>query len=170
MSHWIHGETGGYLRYSTEQRNWFETDFPKFLEQAGKPLSEHKRTKEHASYIIEARETGRVYRGHFNLRNNGIIRNLPADAIIESTGFVDRFGINMVEGIELPLACAATCSVSIGVQRMSVEAAVSGDIDLLKLALTYCVPFCVASYGSYNSLLAVARARARQEATRVPGA
>ena len=137
MSHWIHGETGGYLRYSTEQRNWFETDFPRFLEEAGKPLSEHKRTKEHASYIIEARETGRVYRGHFNVRNNGIIRNLPADAIIESPGFVDRFGINMVEGIELPLASAATCSVSIGVQRMSVEAAVTGDLDLLKLAVLH---------------------------------
>jgi alpha-galactosidase len=137
MSHWIHGETGGYLRYSTETRNWFETEFPQFLEQAAKPLTEHKRTKEHASYIIEARETGRVYRGHFNRRNNGVIRNLPADAIIESPGFVDRFGINMVEGIELPLACAATCSVSIGVQRMSVEAAMSGDIDMLKRAVLH---------------------------------
>lgn len=137
MSDWIHGETGGYLRYSTERRNWFETDFPKFLEEAGKPLSQHKRTTEHASHIIEARETGRVYRGHFNVRNNGIIRNLPADAIIESPGFVDRFGINMVEGIELPMACAATCSVSISVQRMSVEAAMKGDIDLLKLAVLH---------------------------------
>jgi alpha-galactosidase len=137
MSDWIHGETGGYLRYSTERRNWFETDFPMFLEQAEKPLSQYKRTTEHASHIIEARETGRVYRGHFNVRNNGIIRNLPADAIIESPGFVDRFGINMVEGIELPLACAATCSVSISVQRMSVEAAIKGDIDLLKLAVLH---------------------------------
>jgi alpha-galactosidase len=137
MSHWIHGETGGYLRYSTETRNWFETEFPQFLQQADKPLSEHKRTKEHASYILEARETGRVYRGHFNTRNNGIIRNLPADAIIESTGYVDRFGINMIEGIELPLGCAATCSVSVSVQRMSVKAAVTGDIDLLKLAVLH---------------------------------
>jgi alpha-galactosidase len=137
MSDWIHGETGGYLRYSTERRNWFETDFPMFLEQAEKPLSQYKRTTEHASHIIEARETGRVYRGHFNVRNNGIIRNLPADAIIESPGFVDRFGINMVEGIELPLACAATCSASISVQRMSVEAAIKGDIDLLKLAVLH---------------------------------
>lgn len=30
MSDWIHGETGGYLRYSTETRNWFETEFPQF--------------------------------------------------------------------------------------------------------------------------------------------
>ncbi|HHY49368.1 MAG TPA: alpha-glucosidase/alpha-galactosidase, partial [Alphaproteobacteria bacterium] len=89
------------------------------------------------SHIIEALETGRTYRGHFNVRNHGIIRNLPADAIVESPGFVDRFGINMVEGIELPLACAATCSVSISVQRMSVEAAVNGDVDLLKLAVLH---------------------------------
>jgi alpha-galactosidase len=35
MDDWIHGETGGYLRYSTENRNWFEQDFPKFLDEAG---------------------------------------------------------------------------------------------------------------------------------------
>ena len=137
MSDWIHGETGGYLRWSTERRNWFETDFPMFLEQAAKPLSEYRRTTEHASYIMEAQETGRAYRGHFNVRNNGVIRNLPADAIIESPGFVDRFCINMVEGIELPMACAATCTASINVQRMSVEAAVKGDIDMLKLAVLH---------------------------------
>ncbi|MEO7035647.1 MAG: alpha-glucosidase/alpha-galactosidase [Polyangiaceae bacterium] len=136
-SHWIHGETGGYLRYTMEQRNWFETDFPRFLEEAKAPLSEHVRTTEHASYIIEAIETGRVYRGNFNMPNNGIITNLPGDAIVESPGFVDRFGINMVEGITLPLQCAATCSASINVQRMSVEAAVHGDIEMLKLAVLH---------------------------------
>ena len=43
----------------------------------------------------------------------------------------------LVEGIELPIACAATCSVSISVQRMSVEAAITGDIDMLKLAVLH---------------------------------
>jgi alpha-galactosidase len=71
------------------------------------------------------------------VRNNGIIKNLPADAIIESPGFVDRFGINMVAGITLPEACAATCISSINVQRMSVHAAITGDIDLLKLAVLH---------------------------------
>lgn len=137
LSDWIHGETGGYLRYTEERRNWFETDFPVFLEEAGRPLSDHKRTAEHASHIIEAIETGRTYRGHFNVVNNGIITNLPDDAVIESPGFVDRFGINMVEGIELPMACAATCSASISVQRMSVEAAMTGDIEMLKLAVLH---------------------------------
>jgi len=134
---WIHGETGGYLRYATENRNWFETDFPQFLEEAGSPLSAHERTDEHASHILEALETGRTYRGHFNVRNGGIVTNLPEDCIIESPGFVDRFGINMVEGITLPLAAAATCNVSVSVQRMSVRAAQAGDLDLLKQAVLH---------------------------------
>jgi alpha-galactosidase len=136
MDEWIHGETGGYLRHSTENRNWFEEDYPKFLEDAGTRLI-GPRTDEHASWILEALETGRVNRGHFNVRNGGIITNLPEDCIVESPGFVDRFGINMVEGITLPAACAATCQASVDVQRMSVHAAMTGDIDLLKLAVLH---------------------------------
>ena len=43
----------------------------------------------------------------------------------------------MVAGITLPEACAATCIASINVQRMSVHAAIAGDIDLLKLAVLH---------------------------------
>lgn len=137
LSDWIHGETGGYLRYTTENRNWFETDFPKFLEDAGKPLAGYQRTDEHASHIIEALETGRPYRGHFNVRNDGVIKNLPPDCVIESPGVVDRFGINMIAGVTLPEACAATCRASVDVQRMSVHAAVTGEVELLKQAVLH---------------------------------
>ena len=102
-----------------------------------KPIDPADRSNEHASHILEALETGRVYRGHFNVRNDGIIANLPPDAIVESPGFVDRFGLNMAAGITLPEACAATCMASINVQRMSVHAAISGDLDLLKLAVLH---------------------------------
>jgi alpha-galactosidase len=137
LSKWIHGETGGYLRVCTEGRNWFETDFPKWLAEAGKPLSEYRRSSEHGSHIIEAHQTGRVYRGHFNVQNRGVIRNLPEDSIIEAPGFVDHFGINMVSGFELPAACAATCRASIDVQRMAKDAAVSGDVTVLKQAMLH---------------------------------
>jgi alpha-galactosidase len=137
MDEWIHGETGGYLRYSTENRNWFEEDFPTFLDEAGKPLSQYARTDEHASHIIEGLETGRTYRGHFNVKNGSTITNLAPDCIVESPGFVDRFGINMVGGVTLPLACAATCTASVNVQRMAVQAAITGDVDLLKQAVLH---------------------------------
>ena len=137
LSDWIHGETGGYLRVCTERRNWFEDDFPKWLQEAGLPLEHYQRSTEHCSYIIEALETGRVYRGHFNTKNQGVVQNLPEDCIVESTGFVDRFGLHMASGIELPLGCAAACRTSIDVQRMSVEAAMQGDVELLKLAVLH---------------------------------
>jgi alpha-galactosidase len=137
LSGWIHGETGGYLRVCTEGRNWFETDYPRWLEEAGRPIGEHRRSSEHGSYIVEAIATGRPYRGHFNVRNHGILPSLPADCVVEAPGYVDRFGLNMVEGIELPMACAATCRASIDVQRMAVRAAVTGDAVLLKQAVLH---------------------------------
>lgn len=137
MSNWIHGETGGYLRHCTERNRWFETDFPKLLEDAGSPIDPSGRSNEHASHIIEALETGRPYRGHFNVPNDGLITNLPDDAIVETPGYVDRFGLNMVAGITLPEACAATCMTSINVQRMAVHAAIDGDVELLKLAVLH---------------------------------
>ncbi len=137
LSEWIHGETGGYLRHCTERNEEFATNYPQLLAEAATPIDPANRSTEHASYIIQALETGRSYRGHFNVRNNGIITNLPADAIVESPGYVDRFGLNMAAGITLPDACAATCIASINVQRMAVKAAITGDVDLLKLAVLH---------------------------------
>ncbi|MFC5466347.1 alpha-glucosidase/alpha-galactosidase [Lederbergia graminis] len=132
---WINGETGGYLRVCTEGRNWFETDFPNWLKDKPFEYKQENRSKEHGSYIIEGLETGRVYRGHFNVVNNGVISNLPDDAIIEAPGYVDRNGINMTQVGELPLGPAAVCNVSISVQRLAVEAAVNGDDFLLRQAM-----------------------------------
>jgi alpha-galactosidase len=38
---------------------------------------------------------------------------------------------------ELPLACAATCAASVRVQEMGMEAAVHGDVMLLKQAMLH---------------------------------
>ncbi len=131
---WIHGETGGYLRVSTEGRNWFETDFPNWVKQDPPDYSEGRRSEEHGSWIIEGRETGRTYRGHFNVRNSGTITNLPDEAIVEVPGYIDRNGVNIPKVGDLPLGCAAVCNASIQVQKLAVEAAVHGDVDLLKQA------------------------------------
>jgi alpha-galactosidase len=137
LSSWINGETGGYLRVCTEGRNWFETDYPNWLAQDPPKFIPEKRSEEHGSWIIEGLETGRVYRGHFNVPNKGIITNLPDDCIIEVPGYVDRNGINIPVVGDLPLGCAATCSVSVRVQEMAVKAAVTGDVSLLKLAMLH---------------------------------
>jgi len=131
---WINGETGGYLRVCTEGRNWFKEDFPNWMKEPAYLYTEEERGQEHGSYIIEALETGRTYRGHFNTMNNGIIQNLPQDAVIEAPGYVDRNGISMPIVGDLPLGCAAVCQASISVQRLAVEAAITGDDQLLRQA------------------------------------
>lgn len=132
---WINGETGGYLRVCTEGRRWFDHDFPNWMAEPPFTFEPEKRGEEHGSYIIEALETGRIYRGHFNAVNNGVITNLPDDCIIEAPGYVDRTGINMPVLGDLPLGCAAVCNASVSVQRMAVRASVEKDLTLLKQAM-----------------------------------
>lgn len=132
---WIDGETGGYLRVCKEDRNWFENDFPNWMKEPAKQYVPETRSQEHGSYIIEGLELGHVYRGHFNVMNNGCITNLPDECVVEVPGYIDANGVNIPKVGDLPLGCAAICSQSIWVQRLSVEAAVSGDIRLLRQAL-----------------------------------
>ncbi|MBT6147376.1 MAG: alpha-galactosidase, partial [Gemmatimonadetes bacterium] len=135
MDSWIQGETGGYLRVCTEGRDWFTTDFPNWMKENPPVFSPETRSEEHGSWIIEARETGRTYRGHFNVMNDGAIPNLPNESIVEVPGYIDKNGISIPQVGDLPLGCAAICNTSISVQKMAMEAAVHGDVDLLKQAM-----------------------------------
>lgn len=134
MDSWINGETGGYLRVCTEKRDWFKEDFPRWMAEDPNEYGPAHRSNEHGSYIIEALETGRIYRGHFNRVNGSTISNLPEDCIIEAPGYVDQTGINMTQVGDLPLGAAAVCNASISVQRLAVEAAVRADDTLLRQA------------------------------------
>ncbi len=135
LGSWINGETGGYLRVCVEGRNWFDHDFPNWMASPPIDYKPANRGHEHGSYIIESLETGRCYRGHFNVVNRGCITNLPDDAIIETPGYVDYNGMGIPEVGDLPLGCAAVCNASITVQRLAVEAAVHGDDTLLRQAM-----------------------------------
>ena len=135
LGSWINGETGGYLRVCTEGRNWFEIDFPNWLKAPARKYDGTQRSGEHGAKIIEGLETGRTYRGHFNVVNNGIISNLADDSIVEVPGYVDKNGVNIPRVGDLPLGCAAVCCQSINVQRLAVEAGVRGDRNLLIQAM-----------------------------------
>jgi len=135
LSSWINGETGGYLRVVTEGRNWFREEFGRGKRPEPFKYTPENRSSEHGSHILEAMETGRIYRGHFNLVNRATITNLPPDAIVEAPGYVDRHGFNTPSVGDLPLGCAAVCNASISVQRMGMEAAVHGNDTLLRQAM-----------------------------------
>jgi alpha-galactosidase len=134
LSSWINGETGGYLRVCVEGRNWFEHDFPNWMAAPPQTFNPADRGHEHGSHIVEGFETGRRYRGHFNVVNRGCITNLPPDCIIEAPGYVDGNGLSIPLVGDLPLGCAAVCNASVSVQRLAVEAAATGDDTLLRQA------------------------------------
>jgi len=136
-SSWIHGETGGYLRVCKEGRDHYKKHFQAFKKgEVELPLIDtSRRSQEHASRIIEALETGRSYRGCFNVFNAGLITNLPEECVVELPCYVDGNGVTPGFVGDLPLACAALCRASISVQELTVEAALTGDKDLVNQAL-----------------------------------
>ncbi|MDR2304544.1 MAG: alpha-glucosidase/alpha-galactosidase, partial [Treponema sp.] len=134
-SEWIHGEGGGYLRYCREERARFDEEAKQYETMEPAKYTAENRSAEHGSHIIEALETGRIYRGHFNVINKGAIGNLPSDAVVEVPGYVDGNGVSIPLVGDLPAPCAAICNQSIAVQRLAVEAALEGNPLKLKQAM-----------------------------------
>ena len=135
---WIHGETGGYLRYSHRGPQLVRDRLPEVPRRGGQAAQRTTSAPTSTpSHIIEALETGRTYRGHFNVRNKGVITNLPDDCIIESPGFVDRFGINMVAGVDAARGLRRDLHGLDQRAAHGVEAAMTGDVELLKLAVLH---------------------------------
>ena len=134
---WINGRTAGYLNDCRKSRHEYEQHYNEWLAQPAEKITPEKRGHEHASYILEGLETGRTYRGHFNVGNTGLITNLPADCTVELPCYVDANGISPAWNGALPLACAAACRVSVNVQEMAVEAALTGNRELVKQAVLF---------------------------------
>jgi alpha-galactosidase len=134
---WICGPTAGYLNHCRQARNDYEEMYPKWMSGEADVIHLGERSGEHGSHIIEALETGRPYRGHFNVENRGYIPNLPDGCTVELPCYADASGINPAYVGPLPMGCAATCKVSINVQELAVQAALTGDKELLKLALLH---------------------------------
>ena len=85
----------------------------------------HTRTTEYASYIMEAIVTDIPYKIGGNVINNGLIPDLPADACVEVACLVNKNGIQPCAQKPLPLQLAAMNSAMIGVQLLTIEAAVT---------------------------------------------
>lgn len=89
----------------------------------------HRRTGEYASYIMEAVETGKLYKIGGNVLNNGAISNLPPEACVEVPCLVDREGVHPTLVGRLPLQLAAMNMTNINCQLLTIEAAVSGKME-----------------------------------------
>lgn len=86
----------------------------------------HARSKEYASYIMEAMVTNTPLKIGGNVLNaGGLIENLPADACVEVPCLVDACGVTPCRMGRLPVQLAAMNMTNINVQLMTIEAAVT---------------------------------------------
>jgi len=117
------GATGAYLK-------WCQYTADKYAGRdllADEPTHIPPRSIEYGSYVIEALETGRTFKLNGNVRNDGMITNLPADCCAEGPIYVDKLGLHKTIVGDLPAQCAALNLSNISVQRLAVLAAMSGD-------------------------------------------
>ena len=85
----------------------------------------HSRSREYASYIMEAIVTNTPYEIGGNVINNGLIENLAPDACVEVPCLVDGMGIHPTKIGKLPTVLAAMNSTNINSQLLTIEAAVT---------------------------------------------
>ena len=87
----------------------------------------HERSKEYASYIMEAVVTNTPYKIGGNVLNNGYIDNLPSDACVEVPCYIDGTGVHPVKVGKLPTQLAAMNLSNVSPQLLAIEAAVTKD-------------------------------------------
>ena len=76
-----------------------------------------------------------TYHQQVNLPNNGLIPNLPDDAIVEVPGIISSFGIQGIGCPPLPEGIAELCRRELELSSLVVDAAVEGDRRLALQAL-----------------------------------
>lgn len=113
--------------WKDEAKQWFAKETPISLE----------RGHEYAAYIINALKGGEMFGFNGNVPNKGLIDNLPQQACVEVPVYVDRGGLHPAHVGPLPPQCVTLNHVSVMVEEMSVEAAITGDPRLVFQAICY---------------------------------
>lgn len=124
------GETGAYYK-------WCRLIADQLINEdilADEPTKLQPRSVEYCSYILEALETGKPFKLQGNVRNDGYVTNLPNGCCVEVPVFVDRMGLHPTVVGALPSQCAALNLTNVNAQSLAVEAALTGDTELVAAA------------------------------------
>jgi alpha-galactosidase len=119
------GGTAFILQLYESDRADYEAELER-IASGQEPLATY-RSEEYASHIINSLHTGQPCRINGNVRNDGLITNLPQGACVEVPCFVDKHGINPCFVGDLPPQCAALNRSNIAVQETAVKAALRAD-------------------------------------------
>ncbi len=98
------------------------------LEDESRPIDVCQ-SNEYAAAIIHSCVTGKPSLVYGNVRNNGLIENLPPNAAVEVPCHVDRNGIQPMRVGRIPVQLAAIMRSNINVQELAVTASLTGNRD-----------------------------------------
>ena len=115
-----------YLRRCVDQIAGWETQRDEIVNDGS---LEHTRSREYASYIMDAITTGTPMMIAGNVLNKGLITNLPEDCCVEVPCLVDKNGVQPTYVGKLPTQLAALNRTNINVQELTVEAAMTLEKD-----------------------------------------
>ena len=115
-----------YLRRCVDQIAGWETQRDEIVNDGS---LEHTRSREYASYIMDAITTGTPTMIAGNVLNKGLITNLPEDCCVEVPCLVDKNGVQPTYVGKLPTQLAALNRTNINVQELTVEAAMTLEKD-----------------------------------------
>ena len=112
-----------YVHRSEENLKAYAETRRELLAGEGFPLS---RSVEYGSLIIHSMQTGQARAIYGNVKNTGLVTNLPRDCCVEVPVLVDDTGLRPCHVGDLPPQCAATCAPHTAVQNLTVRAALEG--------------------------------------------
>jgi alpha-galactosidase len=132
---WNPGVYGYIVKYYlSQQKNWRRNAEKWITDPAPLDLA---RGHEYAASIINAYLGGGPFLFNGNVPNTGLVTNLPHGACVEVPVYADRNGFNPVHVGALPPQLAALNNISVAVEEMAVEAALTGNREMVFHAIAY---------------------------------
>jgi alpha-galactosidase len=132
---WNPGEYAYILKEYRQRKDTWKDAIEAWLDE-DTPIS-LERGHEYAASIINAWLGGEIFLFNGNVPNTSLITNLPEGACVEVPVYVDQGGFHPVHVGPLPPQCVALNHVSVMVEEMAVEAALTGDPRLVFQAVAY---------------------------------
>jgi alpha-galactosidase len=120
--------------YQSTEKTW-RNDVQEWL--ASKNPISLEREHEFAAFIINALKGGEAFLFNGNVPNTQLITNLPEGACVEVPVLVNKAGFHPIHVGKLPPQCITLNHVSVMIEEMAVEAALTGDPRLTYQAIAY---------------------------------
>lgn len=128
------GRTGGYLKFCYRELETAPARRAKWI--SGEVPVPVERSVEYGPAIVAAVETNQPLVFYGNVKNTGLIPNLPQGCCVEVPVVVDRHGFRPTHAGALPPHLAALNTTNILVQELTVRGSQAGDRDLIRHAVS----------------------------------